>query len=314
MSRFAELIRGCQSPTDLYRISIQIETLATPGEVEDLYRQIGTFSESTAAWLKNLRNMMVAEAPALQPFGRRPLGDCVTLYSTRRGADEPRDILIGFCGLADRLQLPVAVICQHLDGSRFDLLLLRDPTKRVFLEGVPGYAPDIEALAARLKADLKFDTYRSVYCLGTSGGGWASLTVGALLGAERALAVSGKVPAPTAKMQHVWKLRGHADRLAETDFDVFERFFAARDNTAPGLLAFFGADNDGDRKDAENFERIAGASAIGFAGVSQHNLMFELLRRRRLATFLTRYLTGDLAAVVPPAGERLLEIEALRPA
>lgn len=312
MSRFAELIRGCQSPTDRYRLSIQIETLATPGEIEDMYRQIGTFPESAAAWLNNLRKMMTAEAPALQPFGRRPLGDCATLYSTRRDAGEPRDILIGFCGLADRLQLPVPVICQHLDGSRFDLLLLRDPTKRLFLEGVPDYAAGIEALAARLRADLC--TYRSVYCLGTSGGGWASLTIGALLGAERAIAVSGKVPAPTAKLQHVWALRGHADRLADTDFNVFERFFAAKGGASPGLLAFFGAENDSDRKDAEEFERIAGASAIGFAGVSQHNLMFELLRRQRLATFLTRYLTGDLAAVVPPAGERLLEIGELGPA
>ena len=294
MSTLLENIRACQTNAELYRLSIHIENHATPTDVAALHQRIDQVGEKSIAWLENLHRMMFREVTTLQRYERRVIAENVYLYSTPRPSDEARDLVIAFCGLANRLQIPTPVFCQHMDGSRFDILVVRDTSKKIYVEGIPGYGANLVLVAERLRRDMNLDAYGSVYCIGTSGGGWASLMMGSLLKASRAIAVAGKPPALTPKLQQAWTNAGFADDAKKADFAVFERYFAQADSTATSMLALYSADNEPDTRGAKALARITGAKAVGFLGISDHNLMFELVNTRHLAAVLRHCLLGNL--------------------
>lgn len=314
MNLLVEHFMACRTPADFYRLQILTECDATPNDMASLFRHRTMLPSDITAWLENIQAMMLMQAKTVQPFRRELISRNVALYTTRKEPNAPRDLLLAFCGLADRLQVPVSVVLQHLDGGRFDVLLLRDPSKRIYLQGVPEYAPDLRLVAERIRRDVDLAGYRSLRSIGTSGGGWASFTVGAMLGAERAVSMSGKPPGPTFHLVRMWERRGYALDDQHADFAIFERLYNSIPVRSTRLLAFFGADHQPDRDGAEAFEQLVGAAGIGFRGVGDHNLMFQILKRRLLATFFDRYLTGDLDEVVPPPGERLLDFSSLSPA
>ena len=210
MNLLVEHFMACRTPADFYRLQILTECDATPNDIASLSRYRTMLPPEVSAWSENIRAMMFMQAKTVQPFRRELISRNVALYTTRNGQDAPRDLLLAFCGLADRLQVPVPVVLQHLDGSRFDVLLLRDPSKRIYLQGVPEYAPDLGLVAERIRRDIDLAGYRSVRSIGTSGGGWASFTVGAMLGAERAVSMSGKPPGPTFHLVRMWEKRGYS--------------------------------------------------------------------------------------------------------
>jgi hypothetical protein len=311
MSLLADHFMACRKPTDFYRLQIMAECDSVPMEIAALFQHRDMLPKEASEWLQRMRFMMFAQSRTVQQFRMRRIARYVALYSTRTSREEPRDLLVAFCGLADRLQIPIPAVLQHLDGSRYDVLLLRDPTKRIYLQGVPDYAPDLAQVAERIRRDLDLSAYGAIRSFGTSGGGWAAFTVGTMLGADRAISMSGKPPGASFRLVRIWEKRGYSLDEQDADFDVFRRLFAAIPERSTRLLAIFGADYQPDREGAEAFEQLVDAVGIGYAGVNDHNLMFELLKAKRLASFLDRYLTGDLDSVVPPPGERTLAMDSL---
>lgn len=313
MTLLAEQFMACRTPADFYRLQILAECDAVPTDLAPMFRHRDMMPREALAWMANVQHMMFAQATTLQPFRRQRISRNVALYTTRTDPDEQRVLLVAFCGLADRLQVPILAVLQHLDGKCFDVLLLRDPSKRIYLQGVPDYAPDLGLVAERIRADVDMDRYRGIRAIGTSGGGWAAFTVGTMLGADRAISMSGKPPGATFRLTRMWEKRGYSLDDQSADFSAFERFFNRIPVRSTRLLAFFGADYQSDREGAEAFEQLVGAIGIGFRGVNDHNLMFEILKQRLLATFFDRYLNGDLDAIIPPPGERLLDFSSLGP-
>jgi hypothetical protein len=313
MNLLVDHFMACRTPADFYRLQILAECDALPADLAVLVGHRDVLPREAVTWMENIQGMMFAQATAVQPFRRRLISRNVALYTTRRAPDEPRDLLVAFCGLADRMQVPIPVVLQHLDGRRFDVLRLRDPSKRIYLQGVPAYAADLALVAERIRRDVDLDRYGSIRTIGTSGGGWAAFTVGTMLGADRAVSMSGKPPGATFRLTQMWERRGYALDDQNADFTVFERLFNSIPVRSTRLLAFFGAGCQPDREGAEAFERLVGAVGIGVREVNDHNLMFEILKRRLMATFLDRYLTGNLDEVVPPPGERLLDFGNFEP-
>ncbi len=311
MSLLAEHLFACRTPAELYRLQILIECVAVPTEMGLPKPYIGRLPEEAGNWLSRIYTLMFTQSRIVQPFDRRVIAPHVTLYSARRSADEPRDLLVAFCGLADRLQIPIPVMLQYLDADRYDVLLLRDPTKKIYLEGVPDYAPDLAGVARRIGRDLDLASYGAIRSYGTSGGGWAAMTVGTMLGADRAIAMSANPPGASFRLNRAWKQRGYSTEAEAADFGAFERQFNALPDRRTRLFAFYGADYESDRIGAQAFERLVGAIGIGFRGVNDHNLVLQLLLAARFGTFLDRYLNGDLDLITPPPGERLLDIGSL---
>ncbi len=310
MSRLADQLMACRTAAELYRLLIKVECDDVPAEIAAALRADYPLPADVRSWLGKMRTMMFSQADAVQPYWRRRISANVALYSTRE-AQEPRDLLIAFCGLSDRLQAPLPVILQHIDGARFDVLVLRDPTKRIYLRGVPGYGDDAALVAESIRRDMDLRRYRSVRAFGTSGGGWVAFTVGALLGAERAISLSGMPPTATFRLSQAWGALGYSLDEQEADFAVFERIFNAIPDRSTPLLAIYGGAFEQDRLGAEGFEKLVGATGIGFEGVDSHNLLARIMRRNLLRSFFDRYFLGDLDRIVPPPGQRMVPMECL---
>lgn len=72
-----------------------------------------------------------------------------------------------------------------------DVLYVRDPFLNHWYQSGVEPSSNVDALAASLKRIR--ESYRSVYCLGSSMGGYASLLFGSLLGARRVIALAPQV-------------------------------------------------------------------------------------------------------------------------
>jgi hypothetical protein len=187
-------LADCRTTADHYRVQIDAENFLSPAEIAGLAAMGDALPPQAHTWVQRLLNLGGRIRRDLQPYTRRALGENAMLYEGIASEDASRILVVGFSGVANRMMLPVAPFLQALPAARCDVLVLRDPARTAFLRGVPGYAPDLPALAARLGADLPLSRYAERRCIGTSSGGAAALAFGTLIGASVALSLGGTHP------------------------------------------------------------------------------------------------------------------------
>lgn len=290
-----ERFAACRTAADFYRVQIDAENILSPAEVAAL--DPAALPPPAAAWLGRLRGMLLLAGGGAQAFRRRDLSDNATFYEGE-GEGTPRCLVVAFTGIALRMNVPAPAFLQALPAAACDVVILRDPGRAAFLAGVPGYAADLPALAARLAADLPGGRHPAgIRCIGTSAGGAAALYLGRLVGARRAVSVDGAHPAGL-------KLR----LAAEVDRGALD---AAVAGMPPGAEMLVAAHGISDPRDAVRGRLLAaglpGAHALTIAVQGPHGLLGTLLARRLLARFLAEVLLADtprdaLPATWPAAG------------
>ena len=95
-----------------------------------------------------------------------------------------------FTGNARQVWLSIHLIHRFLSPYDCNIVYLKDPAKRAYLRGIPGFGEDISGVIRALSnivGDLAAD---HLHCLGSSTGGYASLRAGIELGAVASLAFS----------------------------------------------------------------------------------------------------------------------------
>ncbi|WP_137124696.1 hypothetical protein [Roseomonas sp. HF4] len=286
MTTLPDRFAACRTAADFYRVQIDAENLLSPAEVEAL--EPAGLPPQAAAWLGKLRGMLMLAGGGAQAFRRRDLSDNATFYEGE-GEGSPRCLVVAFTGIAMRMNVPAPAFLQALPAASCDVVILRDPGRAAFLAGVPGYAADLPALAARLAADLPGGRHPGgIRCIGTSAGGAAALYLGRLVRARRAVSVDGAHPA-ALKL----RLPDEVDRGA---------LDAALARTPPGPEVLVAAHGIGDLRDAVRGRLLAaglpGARALTVAVQGPHGLFGTLLARRLLGRFLAEVLLAD----TPPDG------------
>lgn len=276
----AELAR-CETTADRYRVQIEAENELSPAEIAALHAAASELPEPSRAWVDKLAAMCRRIRDPIQPFRRRALGPGVSFLEGSAAPGAPRALVVAFTGVAQRMMLPLAPFLQGLPADRCDVVVLRDPNRLAFLAGLPGYAPDLPALAARLAADLPMDRYAGRYCVGASSGGAAALAFGPLVGARIALSLGGLHPRCMA-------LRGAP---AEIDRYVFERLREAGPRAATRLVCAHGADF---LRDCVRSRLLAmtvpGSEVLVVRSVALHGVVAGLFLRDALARFLEQVL------------------------
>jgi hypothetical protein len=94
----------------------------------------------------------------------------------------------------------------HLDPARFDLLLLRDVSHRLFGSGLPDMGDSIMQLGGWLDDLATTQGYARRIALGTSGGGLAAVHTGLAYGWNRAVAASPPSPSMHTEMEAALRL------------------------------------------------------------------------------------------------------------
>lgn len=275
----------CRTEADFYRVQIAAETLLAPAEIAALAPE--GLPAPARAWRDRIMAMLHAVAPAIEPFRRRDLAESVTLFEGEAATGVPRCLVVAFTGIAQRMNIPAAAFLQALPAASCDVVLLRDPARAAFLTGVPGYAPDLGALATRLVADLPPGAHAGgLRCIGASAGGAAALYFGLLAGARRAVSVDGAHPSAL-------RLRF----APEADRGALDAAIAGVEPRGTVLLSVHGASQAQDALRARLLALgLPGTRSIGVAVEGGHGLFGPLLA----AGALRRFLAGILLADAPP--------------
>lgn len=246
--------------------------------------------------LRKTIEMMAAGAADARPYIPTPIAPNVTLFGAP-GAAQGKSLLICFCGNVNRLMVPIPVFLQFIPETLFDVLIVKDPSRLGYLQGVPGFAGTLSEVVDRIGAQIRLDSYADIRCIGTSGGGSAALYAGLLLGANRAISVCGK---HRSLSRHTTGGGGDGDAFTGEEFDAMVRDRV--DSAATLLLLVYGGKSQRDIDGARSLMRyLPKARPLSIKPLDDHNALLYLLQTKRLHDFFARFLFDGLAGT--SAGE-----------
>jgi acyl carrier protein len=122
-------------------------------------------------------------------WSRSVLHESVTLYRTE-GTHSSGTTMIGFVGLSTRLNLPISCILANLPESVRAMVLVNDPSRRHFAQGVPSLSDDVASLPRAIHDLIPEDLRENLCTIGVSAGGLVSAIAALDLGA-RSFGISG---------------------------------------------------------------------------------------------------------------------------
>jgi acyl-CoA synthetase (AMP-forming)/AMP-acid ligase II/acyl carrier protein len=122
-------------------------------------------------------------------WSRSVLHESVTLYRAE-GARSSGTTMIGFVGLSTRLNLPISCILANLPDSIRAIVLVNDPSRRHFAQGVPSLSDDVALLPRAIHGLIPNDLRENLCTIGASAGGLVSAIAALDLGA-RSFGISG---------------------------------------------------------------------------------------------------------------------------
>jgi hypothetical protein len=198
-----------------------------------------------------------------------------------------------FTGAARRFAAPVPLAHEWFRRLPASIIYVRDAYDMFYLAGIRGFGAGYRAAAdglAGLAADLGA---RRIVCIGNSAGGYGALRFGLDLGAARVACLSG----PTIIDASLPRLRERRRKegLAADDLDAGTLDLAALYGAAarrPSLRLVFGADNAGDRAEAEGMAKVPDALLLPLDGVAAHGILPDLVARGGFEPLLA-WLTGE---------------------
>ena len=215
--------------------------------------------------------------PQPEPYVRTRLAREMAIYRGP-GARENKTLLILFAGNAQRVMLPLPVFIQHLDARQTDVVLLRDPQRAAYRQGLWRFASTLDGLADALPVWTHAEEYRAVEVLGTSGGGLPAVMVALQLGAAAVVSVGGNGPDDAR-----WTRHGSIpprERLQQ---------LRAGPGKAVKITLAFGAQSPRDETAARELAALVGADCLPVSDADRpvgHGALFPLAQRGRLVEFL----------------------------
>ena len=96
-----------RTQNEFNRLNIDLENVLTPLEIANIAR-LADLPESSVVWLENIEELCPELIHEPKRFERRQLSDGITAYESSDLELAERDLLVAFCGNAERLMLPVS--------------------------------------------------------------------------------------------------------------------------------------------------------------------------------------------------------------
>jgi hypothetical protein len=296
----AEVARA-KSDNLIQGVHFALENELTPAEFERLALDVESAGVALPAvcraWIAQTRHLLRFGTSGFRPFVRRPCGPGATLYTAPDGmpVDPGRTFIVAFAGDAHRLMIPIAAFLQHCDPARHELLLLFDPSRSLFLRGIPGIAPDFAALMTWIRGHIEARAAARTVAFGASAGGLAAVWAALDLGLDRAVSIGGTSTEQVVERHQTQGL----------DISGFDDAIRRRAGTLPEVAYVYG-----DRCERDRLKGVALGSRLPVTMVpmprfGQHNVIFEALRRGSLAALID-LVVGErrvAEAMLDPAGQ-----------
>jgi hypothetical protein len=278
IDEIADALRDCRSERDFWRVQLRAESILTPLEIAALIEFSHRLPLRTQEWLKRIASLGEFGDAEPQRFCRQPLAPNIDVYRDPFVASDHKRLILGFCGGADRLMMPIACVLQYLPSDLCDLVVLRDPTWQHYLKGIPPYAHSLPDLVRRIAADIGAETYWRIYCYGASMGAFSALRCGILQKAHGAISLGGRF--------HWQPLRPRykSDRM----LPAFDPLCDCNSGTTTELFCVYAAENARDVENAKHLSRILPVKHIAISDTSEHNVIVALWTKGELKAFYDR--------------------------
>ncbi len=292
VSRYRDTVCGLKSDNQIHQFHIALGHVVTPLEINGLV-QAGknqVLPQVANDWLEELAVLLRRYNGQLVSHTRHTLHQGMTLYKGHPTPGQERHLLLAFTGDAMRLMTSIFIFLQECKLENLDVLLLSDRSRRFYLHGIEGFAPDIESLIGRLPTLYDKRDYRSVVSLGTSGGGLAALWAGIALNLDKAISVGGP--------SHLYT----DSRLASMDrpFAGFERLVESRKGNLPELVYTLGDQCEKDQQKLNELRTLVPMTVVRVEGCSEHNILHYLNRRGQHGAFMRNLIATPPRVIVKP--------------
>jgi hypothetical protein len=190
---YRKRIARCRTENQVNRVHIALENYLTPTEARYLDAALAAepADSPSGRWIARLRHFMPADAARPVEFERRAVRKDVTHYTADVGSPAQKTLILGFASKGQRLMLPMHCVLGCLNPALYDLIVLRDFSKRFFSTGIPGLGGDFFESVSNLRKHVDLGAYRSSVALGTSAGGLPALLAAILLRLDRGVSIGG---------------------------------------------------------------------------------------------------------------------------
>jgi hypothetical protein len=275
-------VRRARTDNMIQAVHHTLENELAPAEFEQLARDIEASGIDLPpvchAWIDRMRRMLRVGAKQVRMFVRQPLVPGATYYTAAPGTEtQPRrTLVVAFAGDAHRLMSPIAAFLQHLDPARYEMLLLFDASRSMFLRGIPGIAPDFGSMLAWIDEQRRARGMPRTIALGTSAGGLAAVWTALALGLDRAVSIGGTTPVEVVERY----------QTLDVDISGFDEVIRRRAGAGPEVAYVYGELCDRDRGKAEELAARLPVTLVPLPRLALHNVIFETLRRRTLAALI----------------------------
>jgi hypothetical protein len=262
---------------DYFRMHIELENTASPYEAINFIRNERIKKSALQPILDKTEKLMLHGFEKIRPFVRHTISDNVFYYNS---GNKDKNLLICFCGKANRLLMPIPVFLQYIDNEIYDVLILMDPSGLCFHSGIPEFGLTLEESIRKLSRLVSSGNHQQVITFGTSGGGCASLYVGIYLNAKKAISVGGRHPFDYVDTKIALSKKG----LSGSEFDklLSEKLNKCETN----IQVIFANENNSDKKSAQTFlKQLINVNLLPVNDTDNHNVL-EYLRGKQKLTFL----------------------------
>ena len=260
---------------DYFKEHIEFENTASPYEAINFIRNERNKNYFSRFFLDKTEKLILDASEKIRPFVRHKISTNVFFYNSD---NINKKILICFCGNANRLMMPIAAFLQYIDEKIYDVLVLMDPSKLCYHSGIPDFGFTLKESVNKLSDIISEKKYEQVYTFGTSGGGCASLYIGAYLNAKKAISVGGRHPLDYLDFKNT-KLLSEKN-LSGSEFDKL--LSMRRNEYRTNIQVIYNDRHEEDKKSAINFKKhLKNVNLLSIDGES-HNVFHELRKKQKL--------------------------------
>ncbi|HET7032544.1 MAG TPA: hypothetical protein VFJ48_05425 [Casimicrobiaceae bacterium] len=293
---YRKRIARCRMQGQIDRIHLALANYITPAEARHFRSALAADPADSPGrkWITGFTDAMPTHAVRPFEFERRRLSNSATYYTADVSSRDRKTLIIGFTGRFHRLMVPTAWFLDCLNPALYDVVVLRDFSKSVYIAGIAGLGDEFCAALANLATRIDARAYRNTVSLGTSAGGLPAILAAILLGLDRAVAIGAQ---DLPRVAEVLKTRGRSD-------ETYATLLASRPQPFPEVLIVCPADHPADLAAATSLQQRLPARLLKVRGCADHGLLGWQHAHRMLPAFLAKILGQNLEE--PPAAQTTL--------
>lgn len=202
-------------------------------------------------------------------------------------AEGPAPLVIVFTGLADQAQMPIVTFDRNLAALGASAIYMRDRSRYLFLNGVPGIAEDRDAAIAMLRGLIAEIAPTRLITLGSSSGGHAAVGYGISLGADAIIGFSAATNLTAAFCASDGRGRAVIHKLSRFPEEMLDLRPGLRSSAKrPDIHLVYGANHPQDQAHAQYLANEEGVSLYPLDDVEAHPTLAVMGSRGDLLRFL----------------------------